>query len=244
MVLEYGNGTVSPDWNVQETSAPGFVRVYGLTGGKIYYEDDAGPAELTPPNLYLLPSGKPYRMTHDAANPLSCLFLHLDILPDAVTRLSAIETERDPFLPGFLTALRYAVEVRDSDLVYTLADSLNLYLGRKNLFERPIPAISQVLLYISSNLNGDLSLRTLSRLAGYQEHYFIRLFRKQTGISPHQYVMNCRMKEAMRLLRQNVSIADTAEQSGFPDSKSFSRAFHKRYGEAPSQWRNHAHTVL
>ena len=67
-----------------------------------------------------------------------------------------------------------------------------------------------------------------------------RAFAKYFGISPGQYLISLRMNRALELLKKNAhSVKQIAFLCGFSDEKYFSRAFKKRYGTPPSQFKNH-----
>ena len=77
---------------------------------------------------------------------------------------------------------------------------------------------------------------------GYCPVHLRRLFKKETGISPHAYLTNLRLQRAKELLiHENYSgIADVAAYCGFADSYYFSSCFHKHVGVPPLQYRkNH-----
>ena len=61
------------------------------------------------------------------------------------------------------------------------------------------------------------------------------------GISPKKYIIECRMRYAEELLRAtNQKISDIATHIGYADAYSFSKAFHKRYNQSPSEFRKNA----
>ena len=77
---------------------------------------------------------------------------------------------------------------------------------------------------------------------GYCPVHLRRLFKKETGSSPHAYLTTLRLERAKELLvRENYSsIADVAASCGFSDSYYFSTCFHKHIGVPPMQYRkNH-----
>jgi AraC family transcriptional regulator len=66
---------------------------------------------------------------------------------------------------------------------------------------------------------------------------FGRLFTQTTGLTPHQYVLRARIKEAKRLLCEGRStIAGVSLQLGFSDQSHFTRVFHKITGITPRKF--------
>ena len=85
------------------------------------------------------------------------------------------------------------------------------------------------------------SLTELSGLAGLSRYHFIRVFRELTGASPHQYLMNSRMRAAAdRLLDPTEPVTTIALTVGFNDISHFNRVFRKTFGVSPRQWRSPA----
>jgi AraC family transcriptional regulator len=99
--------------------------------------------------------------------------------------------------------------------------------------------LESVIDYINTHLDQDLSLVELAALVQLSPNYFLQLFKQSTDITPYQYVLNCRINTAKRLLAQlNLSIAQIAQQLGFYDQSRFTKVFHKRMKMTPKQYRN------
>jgi AraC family transcriptional regulator len=69
--------------------------------------------------------------------------------------------------------------------------------------------------------------------------HFCRVFKKATGISPHQYVMKARLDKAQLMLVQtDLTLAAISDAMGFTSQSHFSRAFRSYAGISPSDYRN------
>jgi AraC family transcriptional regulator len=91
---------------------------------------------------------------------------------------------------------------------------------------------------ILQNPEAQHSLEEMSAVAGLTPSHFCRVFRKATGLSPHQYVMKTRLDKAQQMLHQtDLSIAFIAESLGFTSQSHFTRAFRHFSGVAPSDFR-------
>ncbi|UQZ88641.1 XRE family transcriptional regulator [Deltaproteobacteria bacterium Smac51] len=66
--------------------------------------------------------------------------------------------------------------------------------------------------------------------------HFIRLFRRDTGLTPHQYLLRRRVKLARALLSDRLSIADVALETGFYDQSHLDRYFKKVVGLSPRDY--------
>ncbi|WP_297334471.1 AraC family transcriptional regulator [Flavobacterium sp.] len=88
--------------------------------------------------------------------------------------------------------------------------------------------------YIDSHFLDDITLQTLAEEAKISSYHFIRLFKKAFGLSPYQYILKKRLSFADELLKEGSSVTETAYLSGFADIASFSKAYKKQYGVAPT----------
>ena len=94
--------------------------------------------------------------------------------------------------------------------------------------------LQQVVDYIHAHLDRDLSLKELAAIVQMSAHYFSQLFKQSTGITPHQYVIRCRIERAKELLMQRkLTISDVAKVVGFVDQSHFHRHFKRLVGITP-----------
>jgi AraC family transcriptional regulator len=79
--------------------------------------------------------------------------------------------------------------------------------------------LQQILDYLQSYLDKNIGLNELANLLGMNVHSFWKLFKRSTGMPPHQYVIRCRLARAQILLKQQrkISIDEIALQCGFAD---------------------------
>lgn len=83
----------------------------------------------------------------------------------------------------------------------------------------------------------DFRLQTVQQTIPANPDHLRRLFKKELGQTPHDYLMALRLEYARQLLsREQVSVAEAAYRSGFYDPLYFSRCFRKCNGESPSQF--------
>jgi AraC-like DNA-binding protein len=82
----------------------------------------------------------------------------------------------------------------------------------------------------------DYSIHGLAQSAGLSDSQFRRLFRRQTGQGPAEFLRTTRIARAKELLLQGVRIKEVAEQTGFRDVFYFMRAFKQVAGVAPGRF--------
>lgn len=76
-------------------------------------------------------------------------------------------------------------------------------------------------------------LEALSAGSGLSPFHFLRLFRAVTGVTPHQFLLRCRLRHAARLLAAGKPVTDAAGESGFGDLSHFVRTFRRAAGVTP-----------
>lgn len=83
-----------------------------------------------------------------------------------------------------------------------------------------------------------LSLADLAAAAGLSPFHFLRVFRRATGTTPHQYLVGARLRRAARLLLDTARpVTDIAYDVGFEDLSNFVRTFHRHVGCSPRAYR-------
>jgi AraC family transcriptional regulator len=102
-----------------------------------------------------------------------------------------------------------------------------------------------VIEYIHANASGNISLAAMARIAEVTPHHLASLFTKETGLSPHQYVLRVRIERAkIHLKDDSLSIAEVSRLIGFRTQEHFTKVFRRVVGLTPSEFRkelaNHA----
>jgi AraC family transcriptional regulator len=99
-------------------------------------------------------------------------------------------------------------------------------------------ALRRAIERLRSGSEADVSLTALASDAGLSRFHFCRAFKESTGLSPHAWLRQQRLEQAMNMLRESdVSIVSVAERLGYASQTAFTAAFKKLTGETPSDWR-------
>ncbi len=102
-------------------------------------------------------------------------------------------------------------------------------------------SLAYVIGYIKANLNEKISIDSLSNKACMSKATFYRLFKRELGISPNDYILAEKMNRAKELLaRPGNKIAAISYELGFSDSNYFIRAFKKIVGVTPGAFQMQA----
>lgn len=98
--------------------------------------------------------------------------------------------------------------------------------------------IQQTIALMEAHFASKLSLEQLAATAGLSPFHFNRLFHRVVGVSPHRYLLDCRLRRARELLvaGSGRSIGEVAAECGFADQAHFGRQFRRAYGVSPVQF--------
>jgi transcriptional regulator GlxA family with amidase domain len=92
-------------------------------------------------------------------------------------------------------------------------------------------------LWLEANLAGQVRLEDVARQAGSSPFHFLRAFRKAIGVTPHQYLLRLRLREAARLLAEgSMPVTQVALEVGFQDLSNFVRTFKRAAGVPPARF--------
>lgn len=97
--------------------------------------------------------------------------------------------------------------------------------------------VARVRALIDENFGEDLTLGTLAVTAGLTPHHLIRAFRKETGLTPHAYLVDRRVRAARDRLKAGERPAEVAAAVGFADQAHLTRAFKARLAVTPGAFR-------
>lgn len=91
---------------------------------------------------------------------------------------------------------------------------------------------------LRSDSDADVSLNALASDAGLSRFHFCRAFKESTGLSPHAWLRQHRLEQAMTMLRDSDEpVVSIAAALGYSSQTAFAAAFRKLTGETPSDWR-------
>lgn len=91
--------------------------------------------------------------------------------------------------------------------------------------------------YCLKHLAEAISVDELAKFTGYSRSHFCRVFRARSGKSPHEYVMELRMRMALRMLQRGErSVKEIAADCGFGETGYFCRVFRRFHGTTPARF--------
>jgi AraC family transcriptional regulator len=102
----------------------------------------------------------------------------------------------------------------------------------------PPKMLNRAIERLRSDSDADVSLAALASDVGLSRFHFCRAFKESTGLSPHAWLRQHRLEQAMNMLRDtDESVVSIAAALGYSSQTAFAAAFRKLTGETPSDWR-------
>jgi AraC family transcriptional regulator len=158
----------------------------------------------------------------------------------------------DPLQHHIVLVLQAAVAAESAAeqlYVTVLSEALAVHFLRRYAATQPAqPVLSgglapyklqRTLAYIHAHLAQTLSLPTLAAVAQMSPTHFAHLFKHATGLAPHQYVSQCRIEQAKRLLADtDLPLIEIGPQVGWADQSHFTALFRRHVAMTPKAYRN------
>ncbi|MBR6090045.1 MAG: helix-turn-helix transcriptional regulator [Anaerolineaceae bacterium] len=231
----------SMTWNVSKHMHNTWELIYYTSGNgimvfngyEISYKE--GDVIAVPPNT-------PH--SNHSENGFTNIFLNL--AESSLNIKNPIKIQDDPrhfILNAFSAAYYHFNEDADSDKLLTAYGYLIVHYI---LSYQESPIYSEIVDEIRGNIVQNFSdssyeLDKFLRSLPFSYDYLRKLFKKETGVTPHQFLCDKRLNTAAEYLasiyNDGSNIADIARQCGFDEPLYFSRMFKKKFGTAPSFYR-------
>lgn len=122
-------------------------------------------------------------------------------------------------------------------LVYYLLSRVSALSGAEGRPAQKIPPyIMEAIAYLESHYAEKILAADLARMLHIGRTTLMTEFKKHTGSTMAEYLVHCRLRNALRLLGEGKTLESTADQCGFSDSSSLIRRFKQCYGATPRQY--------
>lgn len=226
--------------------------------GKGYLEIEGNSFSLEKDQIFIIPPNTTAHYYADYSEPWSYAFISFSgnkaeqFARQAgfgfgqFTRDCIIPTERyTEIIQGMLQTHQLTITnelKRVSQLFYLfslLTDSYHSISDSNTDYDYlPETYFEHALQYIQLNYTKNIHIQDIADYIGITRSYLHYLFNKKERVSPQKYLLNYRMRQAMKLLATtDMMIKDVALSVGYEDSLAFSKAFRNYTGSSPSNYR-------
>lgn len=241
-----GRYDCEPSYVVRRASFDSHLLLYVRRGTAYYVDDRARRVTLGRNAFALIDCYSPHE--YGAAGPCELYWVHFDG-PTARALCDTIRSLESPVPRNLDHCSRTLMELVERSagpsaleeavvnrmLVTILTEFLVRAEQRSVVGNAGIEAVRS---YILENPDKPLTLEDLARRANLSPYHFARTFKRQVGVSPHDYLIHARLNLAkFYLLSTNDSIKQIAFNCGFSSEGGFCTTFRKRLGVTPTAFR-------
>ncbi len=235
----------------EKNISPAYNKFYYLTKGRFMISISGKEYEGRPGQLFLLPSSslQTYHAYQDDTAEkywIHCTFSCGERdLTEIVSLSPFVQVDNPEYLASLFREILDCAGSSDLPRVLRQKELLTrlliYYIEHSDTVPTMIPQepkILNVIHYIEKSYAEEITLEKLSEIAHFNPRYFIRYFKKNTGLSPMDYVLNLWLNKAKKLLQETgLPVQEIAELSGFKSAYYFSRVFKARIGYPPLRYR-------
>ncbi|MEL7611149.1 AraC family transcriptional regulator [Vreelandella titanicae] len=207
--------------------------------GTLFLSVDSMAGEVAQHRAAIIPSGS----GHGFAATEDNRFLVADLpegLAPALDKLPCF-VELDSALRHYVQFLHAQVmsgagaDATQHHMLLLLLQLLQERHGSQLKLDRRVHAAQQ---FLDDHFHQPISMAEVANVAHLSIRQLNDLFRHQVGVTPHQYLTEVRMKEAVRLLEQSgLSVQRVADAVGYSSLSAFSDRFRRHFGKPPSHFR-------
>lgn len=244
--LQCGLFLYQPGYRLSRSAFNSFLLLY-LQKGTLQLTVEGKTVSVAENHFVLLDCYRPHG--YATAEGCECIWLHFD----GITARSYYEqitahlgqvfamADASPVLRGLnaiLHTFSHNQPVREPLLSKIITDMLTEFLLYSPLTHSHAQLAENAITYINEHFSEKISLNSLADRFGMSTYHFIRVFKSETGYTPHDYIASRRMASARYLLQYTrLSIKDICYNTGFSTESVFCNAFKKQHGTSPQTYR-------
>ncbi len=221
--------------------------------GTFSYRSDCGSSLISPGTLVLGSVGRSFECSHQHGAGDRCFSFQFapglleEIARDSNASHGRFIGDRVPPLRVLapLAARVATSKARESfeELAFEMAGAVlrlesESCRAPEGFAARDCAGIAQVVRHLEANLDQPQPLAKLANIAGVSRYHFLRTFKRAAGVTPHQWILRARLREAAkRIVLSRAPITEIALEVGFEDLSNFIRSFRTEFGISPRAYR-------
>lgn len=245
-----------PGYHLTRESFDSFLLMY-IQKGELNLTLEEGSERVRAGHFVLLDCYK--RHSYSTSKGWECIWCHFDGITArsyyncVVSRLGNVFSMPDSYpvlsrMTAILKIFYGSALVQEPLLSKYLTDILTEFLLYTPMHVHSHSYVSmaeETITYINEHFREQITVEELASRVGLSQYHFIRSFKKETGFTPHEYLVNTRIATARYLLKNTqLPVKDICFASGFSSESVFCGAFKKNQGTTPVQYRTLENTGL
>ena len=247
--MQCGRFLYQPGYSLHRDSFDSYLLMY-IREGSLHLTCEQKSFHAKAGNFIFLDCYKEHAYSTETG--ADCLWCHFDGITARAchtavnTKLGTVFTLPDTKLSqGRLSSIfetfQTGATVHEPLLSKYLTDILTeflLYTPVKGTDYRNPNMVEEIITYINEHFADNISVEELADLACLSTYHFIRTFKKETGYTPHEYIVNSRIASAKYLLKNtDLLVKDICFHCGFSCESVFCSAFKRHEKITPAQYR-------
>lgn len=129
-------------------------------------------------------------------------------------------------------------QLRLTGYLYEALSCLEKDGGKTSELSSAKSCINAAILYMDCNFDKKISVADIAKYVGFEYSYFYRIFKRETGINPEQYLINLRIEKAKKLIKNGYSFKEIPNIVGIGNIYYFAKLFKQTVKMTPSEYRD------
>lgn len=223
-----------------------------VLSGSFVARNRHGTSLLGPGSLFLVEAGHCFACSHQHGEGDRCLSFKFEhelfarIAHDAGARAEFAHNSLPPLRELSRSAARARMAMTRPDMMEEVAFEMigaAMKLGGRTRRGHSAAVhhhgrMTEVLRYMAAHASEPHKVVGLARMAKLSPYHFLRSFKAATGVTPHQWLLRARLRDAaQKLADTNAPVTNIALDVGFEDLSNFTRSFRAEFGASPREFR-------
>jgi len=222
-----------------------------VLSGSFVVRDQHGTSLLSEGSYFLVNAGHCFACSHRHGEGDRCLSFRFEpevfqrIAHDAGAKPAFTHNRLPPLrdLSGLTARARHGMSHPDimEEVAFELVGTTLGLAGRSRRTRASVQhhgRLTEVIRYMAAHSAAPHKLIGLAAMARMSPYHFLRTFRAVTGVTPHQWLLRARLRDAAeRLATTRMPVTEVALDVGFDDLSNFTRSFRAEFGASPREYR-------
>ncbi len=233
--MQFGYETCKPDKSFGPAVRTHWL-IHYVVSGQGLFQIGENTYNVKVGEMFVIPPFVETYYEADKENPWSYIWIGFTAKSDITKHLTDIM--KYPEAEKIFNSMKKCENYTSGRSAYLCAQLWNLFALFTEGKDEKKDYVDTALEFIHSNYMEDITVEKIAKFLNLDRTYFSVIFKKQTGLSPKQYIVSHRMKIASSLLtKKHTEISVIANSVGYTDLYNFSKMFKRHFGVSPTKYR-------